>query len=199
MCLEDRPTLENVLAQHGTFLRTTLRQLGVPAADVDDVQQEVLLAVHRGLGRFDPQLAPIRSKELRGWLFGICRRQAASYRRAQALRPESATESAVVERISDGTPPPEEHLAGAEGMACLMRLVGNLLPERQAVFVAHEIEGTPIAEVAVALAIPENTAWNRLRLARGDLAAAVRRVGLAPDAPLPKKCPRITFPSSPVR
>lgn len=179
MCLEDRPTLESVLAQHGTFIRTTLRQLGIPADDVEDVQQEVLLGVHRGLARFDPKLASIRGNELRGWLFGICRRQAASHRRTHAVRQESADESAVVEGFSDGNPHPEEHLASAQGAASLMRLIHKLPRERQAVFVACEIEGVPIAEVAVLLAIPENTAWNRLRLARSDLRRALRRLGLA--------------------
>jgi RNA polymerase sigma-70 factor (ECF subfamily) len=48
--------------------------------------------------------------------------------------------------------------------------------ERRAVFVMHEIDGLPVPEVAQALAVPLNTAYSRLRLARRDFATAIERL-----------------------
>jgi RNA polymerase sigma-70 factor (ECF subfamily) len=47
----------------------------------------------------------------------------------------------------------------------------------------HDLEGVPMAEVAATLSIPRFTAYSRLRKARMELEAAIRRV--AKDAPKP--------------
>jgi RNA polymerase sigma-70 factor (ECF subfamily) len=40
----------------------------------------------------------------------------------------------------------------------------------------HDIDGHAVPEIAAALAIPVPTAYSRLRLAREDVAAAVKRL-----------------------
>ena len=50
--------------------------------------------------------------------------------------------------------------------------------DKRAVFVMHEIDGTPIPAVATALGIPVNTAYSRLRLAREAFTAQVKRLRL---------------------
>ena len=47
--------------------------------------------------------------------------------------------------------------------------------DRRAIITMHDLYGHPIPEVATALAIPLNTAYSRLRLARQDFLAAVAR------------------------
>lgn len=176
MCPSNKPTLENVIREHGSFIRTKLRQLGVVPADIEDVEQEVLLGVSRGLAKLDPEVTGQVGRKLRGWLFGICRRQAASYRRSQARRAESLLDNDVFDSRENGHGNPEDQLASAREMAFLLKLVACLPRHPRAVFVAYEIEETPIAEIAMTLSIPENTAWNHLRLARGDLVRALRSV-----------------------
>ena len=39
----------------------------------------------------------------------------------------------------------------------------------------HELDEIPVPEIATTLAIPLNTAYSRLRLARADMAAAIER------------------------
>ena len=46
------------------YLCRTLRRLGVPAADIEDVAHEVFLVLHRRWEDYDPSCA------LRPWLFG---------------------------------------------------------------------------------------------------------------------------------
>lgn len=83
-----KPTLERILQEHAAFIRRTLAQLGVRAPDLDDVEQEVHRGVARGLPAFDPSLAKNPETAVRGWLFGICERQAASHRRETFKRGE---------------------------------------------------------------------------------------------------------------
>src|SRR5262249_9412222 len=47
---------------------------------------------------------------------------------------------------------------------------------KRAVFVMAEIDGHTMPEIATALGIPLNTAYSRLRLARGEFADAARRL-----------------------
>ena len=47
---------------------------------------------------------------------------------------------------------------------------------RRAVLVMHDIDDVPVEDVAAALAIPRFTVYSRLRKARRELEAAVRRL-----------------------
>lgn len=162
--------MEDIIREHGAFVRRALAQMGVPARDLDDVEQEVWRGVARGLPAFDPTLAANPETALRGWLFGICERQARSHRRTENKRGEVFGE---VDVASDATP--EDALLAAERTRLLQTLLARLSPEKRAVVVAYELEGVPMADVAAAQGIPVNTAWNRLRLGREELRAAARR------------------------
>lgn len=70
-----------------------------------------------------------------------------------------------------------ERLIERERSEHLLRLVAGIEPGRRGVLVAYVLEEMPMAEVAAALRIPVNTAWNRLRLAREELRAVWARVG----------------------
>ena len=48
--------------------------------------------------------------------------------------------------------------------------------DRRAVFVLYEIDGESMNAIAQSLGIPVNTAYSRLRLARDEFAAAVKRL-----------------------
>jgi RNA polymerase sigma-70 factor (ECF subfamily) len=48
--------------------------------------------------------------------------------------------------------------------------------ERRGVFILHELEECPMKEVASLLGIPLFTAYSKLRVAREEFAAAVRRL-----------------------
>ncbi len=46
----------------------------------------------------------------------------------------------------------------------------------RALLVLHDVEEVPVPEIAARLEIPVNTAYSRLRRAREDLAASVKRL-----------------------
>ncbi|HVJ90987.1 MAG TPA: RNA polymerase sigma factor [Labilithrix sp.] len=152
---------------HFRWVWGTLRRLGVRESDAEDLAHEVFLAVHRRLADFD------RSRPVRPWLFGFAFRIAAKHRRSAPRRREVI---GVEDGIVDQHPRPDEALSASEARSLLMRALDELDLDRRAVLVLHEWDGEPIPSVARALEIPLNTAYSRLRLAREDLAVAVRRL-----------------------
>src|SRR5690348_9483900 len=109
-----RPHFETVYAIGLSFLRQSLRWLGVAERDVDDVLQDVMLAAYRRLDSFDPThaaravtgarfrsatsappcaaraVATTPGEPLKRWLFGIAWRQVGHYRGRAYRRREVA-------------------------------------------------------------------------------------------------------------
>lgn len=145
----------------------SLRRLGVQEADLEDQAHETFLAIYRHRASFDA------SRPLRPWVFGFALRIASDYRKnswqkrrsSDAPRDEPDTKSL-----------PDELVAQRQRQALVIEALEDIALDRRAVFVMHEIDGEPIPVVAEALAIPLNTAYSRLRLARADFDAALRRL-----------------------
>jgi RNA polymerase sigma-70 factor (ECF subfamily) len=144
-----------------------LRRLGVREADLEDVTHDVFLAVYRRLDTFDA------SRPQRPWLFGFAYRYAADYRKLARHRRE-------VLELSPETRDPSPSAFDRADLGETLRIANHALStlelDRRAVFVLHELDECPMPEVAQSLGIPLNTAYSRLRLAREDLAAAIRRL-----------------------
>lgn len=148
------------------YVWKTLRRLGAPAQDIEDLAHDLFVVVYRHLSEYDP------ARPLRPWLFGIAVRVVADFRRSPRSAREFLGETA---EPVDGAPTPHENLEGAEARAVLMKALDGLDLDRRAVFVMHELDELPVPEIADTLAIPLNTAYSRLRLARADVAMAIRR------------------------
>jgi RNA polymerase sigma-70 factor, ECF subfamily len=157
---------EDVYATHADFVWRTLQHLGVKRADLEDLGQEVFVAVHRNLSRFDG-----RSK-LTTWLFGICLHLVQRHRRRAYLRLEFL-HAEPPERVDPSTP--EQRYAEEQARVRLARLLQKLSPERRATFVMFEIEGMSCEQIAELTAVPVGTVYSRLHLARKHVAEAVAR------------------------
>jgi RNA polymerase sigma-70 factor, ECF subfamily len=149
------------------YVWKTLRRLGAPAADLEDLAHDVFVVVHRHLGDYDPSRPP------RPWLFGIALRVVSDFRRL-GRNAREIPGHAVEVAASD--PTPEQRLQGREARALLMKALDTLDLDRRAVFVLHELDELSMPEIAAALSIPLNTAYSRLRLARADLAGWLERL-----------------------
>jgi RNA polymerase sigma-70 factor (ECF subfamily) len=152
---------------HITHVLHTLRRFGVRERDVEDVAHEVFLTVHRRFADFD------RSRPVRPWLCGIMYRIALDHRRLARHRYEVAE---PLPDVSDGARPADEALADAQMRRLLLEALEAIPLDRRAVLVMHDIDGVPMADVADALSVPVNTGYSRLRTARQELEAAVRRL-----------------------
>jgi RNA polymerase sigma-70 factor, ECF subfamily len=160
------PDFREVFAENAPYVWRALRSLGVAEGDAEDVSQEVFLVVHRRLDDYDPRYA------LRTWLYGICLRAAAAYRR----RPHVRREQAVAE-VPDAACDAAQHeaLERARLRAELDAALAGLDDDKRAAYVLHELEGLPVAEVARAMGCPLQTAYSRLVAARRHVEACFRR------------------------
>jgi RNA polymerase sigma-70 factor (ECF subfamily) len=147
------------------YLLATLRRLGVPSHDVEDVVHDVFLVMYRRWADYD------RMRPLRPWLFSIAYRVWLGRRRK--VRREILTEP--TETRDDG-PAPDDFVAAGQTRQLLLRGLAEIPLERRAVLVMHEVDEVPMRDVAAQLGIPLFTAYSRLRKARLELEAALARL-----------------------
>ncbi len=148
-----------IFRQHARYLWRALLGLGVRAADVDDVCQEVLLVVHRRLPEFD-------GRALRSWLYAICLRAASEYRRSARVRREVSVAEPPEAELAHGT---LEDVQMRDLWRRLLDGLDRLDEDKRAAFVLYEIEELTVREVADAMGCPLQTAYSRLHAARAHM------------------------------
>ena len=133
--------------------------------------------VHARLGDFEGR------SSLRTWLYGIALRVALANRRKGARRHEALTDAPPEIEVAA-----EQHdwAARRQTVRLIERALSALSEDKREVFVLYELEGMTMAEVAAALAVPENTALYRLYAARDEVRASLRQHehSVRPRAPL---------------
>ena len=151
------------------YIWNTLRRLGIPDRDLEDVAHDVFVVVHRKLADFD------RSRPIRPWLFGIAFRVASRYRRKFSQSREALSDPPEPRVESTA----EQQVARREARELVNKAIDSLEFDRRAVFVMCELDAVAVPQIAETLGIPLNTAYSRLRLARRDFSATVRRLQLS--------------------
>lgn len=159
--------VRKLFAEFAPFVWRSLRRLGVPDADVDDMLQEVFLVVYQRLDDYEER------DRARSWLYSICVRVASSQRRKLSRRRESVTSELPEQKLAA---PQLQYVEDREALAFGERLLRLLPAEQREVFVLYEVEHLPMAQIAEALGCPLYTAYSRLRLARQRILAEVERV-----------------------
>ncbi len=163
----DRARIHVLYAEHGAYVFHTLRRLGVRSFEVEDVMHEVFMIAHRRIESYD-EATPVRA-----WLFGIAYRKAADFRKLARHRRETCEDN---EEAIDLGASPEEEVGQRQQRQLVLAALEKIELSRRAVFVMHDIDETPVPVIAEQLAIPLNTAYSRLRLARAEFSDAVRRL-----------------------
>jgi RNA polymerase sigma-70 factor (ECF subfamily) len=148
-----------------SYLFQTLHRLGANPREVEDLVQEVFVVLHKNWPTLDT------SRPLRPYLFGVAFRVVAAHRRRRARE----TPQALLE-IEDGELSPEASLQAKESVALLQAGLDRLPLRRRAVLIMHDLDGVPVEDIARKLSISRFGTYARLRKARKELAAAVRRL-----------------------
>jgi len=159
-------TLKQVFDEHAPYVWRTLRYCGVATSDLQDVCQEVFLVVHRRLSEFEGR------SSMRTWLYQVCLRVAAGYRRRAHLRREQIMAEPPEPIASGATPEVLERHAARE---ILGQILDGLDPLKREVFVLYEIEERPMSEIAEVVGCPLRTAYSRLEAARKEVLKAWER------------------------
>ncbi len=166
----DRDALDALLRRHVDFVHAVCRRLAGNDADGDDATQEALLAITRGLHRFDGR------SSLRTWLYRVATNACLDELRRKARRP--------VTRLPDAEQEVGDVPGVAETVTDRLALDDALLalpPEFRAPVVLRDVIGMDYAEIAATLDIPPGTV--RSRIARGRAALATALGGNRPPAP----------------
>lgn len=146
-------------------LRPYIARRVASTADVDDVLQETLLRLHKGVGglRDDERFGP--------WVYRVARSAVADHRRARERHP-------LTDR--DAPDAPEEGEDAREFTCDIHRYMGDLvalLPEPAQTAVRRvELDGASQAEVAREMGVPLSTVKSRVQRGRARLRAMVERI-----------------------
>lgn len=150
-----------------SYVVHTLRRLGVRPAELEDVAHDVFVAVHRHFAERDP------ARPLRPWLFGFCFRIASDHRKLARHRHEAPE---LVHEPADPARLPDELVAEERLRRQLLAALDAMDFEKRSLVVMHDLEGIAVPEIAALLAVPLNTAYSRLRLARAELEKALVKI-----------------------
>lgn len=146
------------------------RRMGVESRDVADVVQEVFLVVHRQGGKYDP------TRPLRPWLFAICFHVADRHKR-RAHRRHERLGSEAFDNVRLGIDPEHAYVESMDQRKrreALLQALDTLDAEKRVVFVAHDLEGMSMPDIAALVNAPLNTLYSRLRLARERITQSLR-------------------------
>jgi RNA polymerase sigma-70 factor (ECF subfamily) len=149
------------------YVHRTLRRLGTAACDVDDLALEVFLALRRSWSDRDPD------RPLRPFLFGISYRIVSVYQRTCRRRREVAFDLVDIEHPGPG---PDDALERKQAVALVQAALERIPLLRRTALIMHEIDEVSVGEVARVLGLPLFTVYSRLRKARRELEAALRRL-----------------------
>lgn len=167
--------LRSIHAQHADFVWASLQRLGVRGPDLADAHQDVFITVHEKLLTYDGRAS------LRSWLFGICRKKAAAYRRKAWFRREEPTDT--FDECSDDSllGNPESHAEKQRAHATLEAILDRMDEDKRVVFVMFELEGISCDVIAESIGVPVGTVYSRLHTARKFVEKAVARLASQHD------------------
>jgi RNA polymerase sigma-70 factor (ECF subfamily) len=136
------------------------RRMGVAERDAEDAAQQVFLV-------FSQKVDTVTTGAERAFLFATALRVAADCRKKSNRAREVMLEGEA-QPVDDAHAEPgaERALAEKRLLACVDRVLEELVPELREVFVLVELEEMTMAETARALAVPPGTVASRLRRAR---------------------------------
>jgi RNA polymerase sigma-70 factor (ECF subfamily) len=166
-------SFEQVYEEFFPFVWRTARRMGVREGSLDDVCQDVFIAVHRRLPEFEGR------SSVKTWLFGFVLNVVQVHHRT--LRRKSVSHRAVgdvmdPDLLTDQGHGPHEQASRNEAASLAHAVLDQLDEEKRVVFILAELEEMSATEIADAVGANVNTVYARLRAARQQFALAASRL-----------------------
>ncbi len=156
----EAPSWEQVARDHGQFVYTIAYRLTGNHDDAQDLVQEVLLRVKRGLATYRPG-------SMEGWLSRITTNAFLDEMRRRKRRPAVPTAD-LSDRVGTGTDP-EEVIASTRLPDDVQAALLSLPPDFRAAVVLRDVVGLDYEEMAETLNIPAGTVRSRIHRGRALL------------------------------
>ena len=157
----DRAALDTLLRRHLDLIHAVCARLAGNPADADDATQEALIAIVRGLPRFDGRAAP------RTWMYRVATNACLDELRRRGRRPRLGLDDALAER-PDPAPPVDRSVTDR---LTLDDALARLPEEFRVAVVLRDVQGMDYAQIAEVLQIPIGTVRSRIARGRQALAA----------------------------
>lgn len=160
------PTWEEVAREHGAFIYTVAYRLTGNRADAEDLVQDVLVRVQRGLRTYRPG-------SMQGWLSRITTNAFLDEVRRKKRRPADALPEDNPERVLPTTSPADVTLEGETFSDEVQQALAELSEDFRAALVLSDVVGLSYAEIAEALDTPLGTIRSRIHRARSQMRDAL--------------------------
>ena len=158
----DRQAFAQLVEAYRAPVYSYLVRSGVPAADRDDLFQEVFIRVHRAAGRYNPE------RPVAPWLFTIVANAVRNQLRARRVRELIFREAPVVEPL-DCSERGDERIEAEQNRAWLENEIQRLPRAQREALLLTYLKRMPRKQIAAALGVPLNTLKTNLRRARLEL------------------------------
>lgn len=159
----DRDALDRLLRRHHERIAAVCRRVTGNASDGADATQEALIAIVRGLGRFDGR------SSFSTWAYRIAVNASLDELRRRRRRP--------TESLDDGRPRPEPSVgdreAGVDDRLALGAALAALPDEFRTAVVLRDIGDLDYAEIAEVLGVAVGTVKSRIARGRGLLSRQI--------------------------
>lgn len=155
------PTWEEVARDHSRFMYSVAYRLAGNQSDAEDVVQEALLRVKRGLATYTPG-------SLQGWLARIVTNVFLDETRRRKRRPQSALPDDP-DRVIAGGPAADEDLAMRSLPDHIQEALDTLAEEFRTAVVLCDVAGLSYDEIAAHTGVPVGTVRSRVHRGRSRL------------------------------
>jgi RNA polymerase sigma-70 factor (ECF subfamily) len=169
----DRPALEQLLERHADRIFAICRRVTGNRDDALDATQEAMIAVTRGIHRFDGRSA------FTTWLYRVATNAALDETRRRGRRAVPSDE--LREPAADGAAPSVESRVAAR--IDVDAALATLRPEFRAAVVLRDLCDLDYGEIADALGVPIGTVRSRIARGRAALADMIGNPGPVSERP----------------
>jgi RNA polymerase sigma-70 factor (ECF subfamily) len=171
--LGERGSLETLLARHLDQIHAICRRVLGHPEDALDATQEALIAIARGINRFDGR------SRFTTWMYRVATNAALDEARRRRRRPLAAEHLPERPAVADATDAVDARLDVDAALA-------TLPADYRAAVALRDLAGLDYAEIAAALDIPIGTVRSRIARGRAALADRIGNRNDPTERPTPK-------------
>lgn len=161
-------SFEDVANELSPFLSHYLQRVVQDRGIAEDLLQQTLLRIARGLPDFDGR------SSVKTWAYTIATRVAMDHFRKGRTEPLVVDEAEAAD-VEDDAPTPEQRLALEQMNACVREVVATLPEEYRTAILLHDFSGLSARETATACGCSEANAKVRIHRARAKLKQALQK------------------------
>jgi RNA polymerase sigma-70 factor, ECF subfamily len=171
--LGERASLEILLARHLDQIHAICRRILGHPEDALDATQEALIAISRGITRFDGR------SQFTTWMYRVATNAALDEARRRRRRPLASEHLPERASVADPT-------AAVDARLDIDAALATLPPDFRAAVALRDLAGLDYAEIAAVLDIPIGTVRSRIARGRSTLADEIGNRDSPPARPTPR-------------